>query len=158
MAKALICLAAICALACAQDSQNDWQKPDQLIRALQLKRSDAVAVLEPEPFLAPRITDRVRVVVNHNDPAAPAHSVDVIVLYDALHSVEHRAEFYPKLRHLLRPGGRVVNIDFFADPPSSGAREPKLPDTQAVREFTAAGFHITQSVALLQFQYFQVFE
>jgi hypothetical protein len=158
MAKALICLAIIGTLACAQDSQDGWQKPDQLIRALQLKRSDAVVVLEPEPFLVPRITDRVRVMVNFNDPAAPAHSVDVIVLYDALHGVEHRAEFYPKLRHLLRLGGRVVNIDFFADPPSSGPRKPKLPDTQAVREFTAAGFHITQSVALLPFQYFQVFE
>lgn len=120
----------------------------QLIRALELKRSDAVAVLEPDPFLAPRIADRVRMVINFNDPAAPAHRVDVIVLYDALHGIPHRAEFYPKLRRLLRLGGRVVNIDFPAD----------LPEAQAVQEFTAAGFHITKSVALLPLQYFQVFE
>jgi hypothetical protein len=38
--------AAICILAHAQDPQDDPRKPDQLVRALELKRSDAVAVLE----------------------------------------------------------------------------------------------------------------
>jgi hypothetical protein len=120
----------------------------QLIRALELKRSDAVAVLAPDPFLVSRIADRVRMVINFNDPAAPAHRVDVIVLYDALHGIQHRAQFYPKLRRLLRPGGRVVNIDLPAD----------LPEAEAVQELTAAGFHITKSLALLPLQYFQVFE
>jgi|HubBroStandDraft_4_1064222.scaffolds.fasta_scaffold317522_1 hypothetical protein len=130
----------LCALpALAQDDSA------RLIRALELKRSDAVAVAEPDPFIAPRIKDRVRVLANLN---ASAHSIDVIVLYDALHGVEHRAEFYPKLLNLLRPGGRVVNIDRSAD----------LLEAQAVQEFTAAGFHITKTIGLLPFQYFQMFE
>jgi hypothetical protein len=148
MAKTLICLAAMCALAGAQDSQNEWRKPDQLVRALQLKRSDVVAVLEPEPFVAPRIADRVRTVVNFNDPGTAAQSVDVVVLYDALHRVERRGEFYPKIRHLLRLGGRVVNVDLSAE----------LPQPQAVQEFTAGGFHITKSVGFSPLQYFLVFE
>src|ERR1700678_1175636 len=135
--------AGICILARAQDSQNDPRKPDQLVRALELKRSDAVAVLEPEPFLAPLIADRVRSLVNFSD--APDHSVDVIVLYDVLHGVDHRSEFYPKLRRALRLGGRVIDVD----------RSAELPDPQAVREFTAAGFHITKSVSFLPLQYFQ---
>jgi hypothetical protein len=73
--------------------------------------------------------------------------VDVIVLYDALHGIAHRGDFYPKLRHLLRPGGRVVNVDLTA----------QLPEPQAVQEFTAAGFHITRTVAFLPLQYFQMF-
>jgi len=158
MTRALICLAAICRLARSEDSQSDWRKPDQLIRALELERSDAVAVFEPDPFIAPRIADRVRVIVNANDPAAPAHTVDVIVLYDALHRTDHRAEFYAKLHHLLRAGGRVINIDFSGEPPPASPREPKLPEEQAAREFTATGFHITKTVGLLPFQYFQVFE
>jgi hypothetical protein len=128
--------------AVAQDDSS------QLIRALELKRSDAVAVLEPEHFLAPRIADRARVVVNVNDPATSPHTIDVVVLYDALHRTEHRAELYAKLHHLLRAGGRVVNIDLAA----------KLPEAQAVQEFTAAGFRITKIVGLLPLQYFQVFE
>jgi len=124
---------------------------------LELKKSDAVAVLDPEDVLAPRIAKRVRMVINANDPAAPPHAADLIVLYDALHGVAHREKFYPKLHHLLRPGGRVVNIDFSADPPGMPP-EPKLPAIQAVQEFNAAGFHITKTIALLPFEYFQIFE
>ena len=120
----------------------------QLIRALQLKRSDAVVVLEPDPFIAPRIAERVRVIVNAEDPAVTPHTVDVVVLYDALHGAEHRAELYPKIHRLLRAGGRVVNIDLSA----------KFPEAQAAQEFTAAGFHITKTVGLLPLQYFQIFE
>ncbi len=114
----------------------------QLIRALELKRSDAVAVLESEPFLAPRIKDRVSALSNLD---AAAHSVDVIVLYDALNGVQHRADFYPKLRQLLRPGGRVVNIDLSGD----------LPEAQAVQEFAGAGFHIVKTVGLPGVRYLQ---
>jgi hypothetical protein len=100
----------------------------------------------------------VRTVISFNDPGAPPNGVDVIVLYDALHLIEHRRDFYPKVHHLLRPGGRVTNIDLSADPPSSGPPEPKLPETQAVQEFGAAGFHLVQSVGFLPFQYFLVFK
>ena len=120
----------------------------QLIRALELKRSDAVAVIEPDPFIAPRIVDRVRVIVNADDPATRDHTVDVIVLYDALHRNEHRAGFYAKLHRLLRAGGRVVNIDLSA----------KLPESQAAQEFIAAGFRFTRTVSLLPLRYFQMFE
>jgi Methyltransferase domain len=120
----------------------------QLIRALQLKRFEAVAVFEADPFIAPRIADRVRVIVNASDPALREHTVDVIVLYDALHRTEHRAELYAKLHRLLRDGGRVVNID----------RDASFPAPQAAQEFTAAGFHFTRTVSLLPLQYFQVFE
>jgi hypothetical protein len=138
--------AGICISVCAQDSQDDPRKPDQLVRALELKRSDAVAVLEPEPFLAPLISDRVRSLANLSD--APDHSVDVIVLYNVLHGIDHRSELYPKLHHALRLGGRVVNVDLSAE----------LPEPQVVREFTTAKFHITKIVAFLPFQYFQVYE
>jgi SAM-dependent methyltransferase len=135
-------------LLCAAQPAFAEDDSAQLIRALQLKRSDTVVVLEPDPFIAPRIADRVRVIVNAEDPAVAPHTVDVVVLYDALHGAEHRAELYSKIRRLLRAGGRVVHIDLSA----------KFPEAQAAQEFTAAGFHITKTVGLLPLQYFQVFE
>jgi hypothetical protein len=138
--------AAVCAVLPSFAQDESTRKPDQLVRALQLKRSDVVALLEPEPFLAPRISDRVRSLVNLDD--APEHSIDVLVLYDFLHGVDHRSQFYAKLHRALRLGGRVVNVDLAA----------QLPQPQAVQEFTAAGFHITKTVAFLPSQYFQVFE
>jgi Methyltransferase domain len=142
---------------CLATAQEGWRRPVELVRALDLEKSNAVGLLDPEGFLTSRLIKRVRLIVNVNDPSAPAHSVDVIVLYDALHGIGHRDKFYPKLRRLLRPGGRVVNIDLFADPPGI-APEPKLSESQTAQEFLAAGFHISKTVGLLPFQYFQVFE
>jgi len=136
------------ALLCAALPAFAEDDPAQLIRALELKRSDAVVVLERDPFLAPRIADRVRVIVNPSDPALREHTVDVILLYDTLHRTEHRAELYANLHRLLRAGGRIVNMELSA----------KLPEAQAAEEFTAAGFHITKTIALVPLQYFQVFE
>jgi hypothetical protein len=137
--------AAVCAVLPAFAQDESTRRPDQLVRALALKGSDVVVLLEPKPFLAPRIADRVRLVKLDD---APEHSVDVVVLYDVLHGVERRPEFYAKLHRALRFGARVVNVDLSA----------QLPEPQAVQEFTAAGFHITKTVAFLPSQYFQVFE
>jgi uncharacterized protein YbjT (DUF2867 family) len=137
--------AAVCAVLPAFAQDESTRRPDQLVRALALKGSDVVVLLEPQPFLAPRIADRVRLVKLDD---APEHSVDVVVLYDVLHGVERRPEFYAKLHRALRFGARVVNVDLSA----------QLPEPQAVQEFTAAGFHITKTVAFLPSQYFQVFE
>jgi hypothetical protein len=156
--KALLSLMVISTMTCADDSKNDWQKPDQVVRALRLKRSDVVAVLEPDPFLAPLISDRVSGLVNLDDAKLSEHSVDVIVLYDVLHAVGNRSEFYKKLHRVLRFGGRVVNIDFWSDPPFAAPSKPKLTEFQVVVEFKTAGFRISLSTNLLPYQYFQVFE
>src|SRR5580700_1074715 len=132
--------AAVCAVLPSFAQDESTRRPDQLVRALALKGSDVVVLLEPQPFLAPRIADRVRLVKLDD---APEHSVDVVVLYDVLHGVERRPEFYAKLHRALHFGARVVNVDLSA----------QLPEPQAVQEFTAAGFHITKTVAFLPSQY-----
>jgi hypothetical protein len=157
MVKVFLSVAVFCALARGED----WKKPEQLVRALELKGSDIVLVVEPDAFLAPLIANRVRsvasLVVDFDDSKLVEHSADVIVLYDALHGVDHRSKFYPKLRRILRFGGRIVNIDLSTDPPSGPAR-PQLAAAQAVEEFTAAGFHVTRTINFLPYQYFQMFE
>ncbi|MBV9772128.1 MAG: methyltransferase domain-containing protein [Bryobacterales bacterium] len=153
--RAALIFTLVCCAARAQDSQNDWQKPEQVLRALSLKRSDAVAVLEPEAFLAPLISNRVRVVGGMD---APAHSADVVVLYDVLHGMDQRAQFYAKLHRVLQFGGRIVNIDFSSDPPGTVPSKSKLTEAQAADEFKAAGFRITQTISSLPYQYIQVFQ
>jgi hypothetical protein len=150
--KFLLGLAIVCAFAQAED----WQKPDELVRALGLKKSDSVAVIEPSEFLAPFIANRVRALENID--TAREHSVDVIVLYNVLHKIDRRPEYYARLRHALQFGGRVVNIDFSADPPSLPPIKSKLPEAQALEEFKTAGFRIVQTTNLLPYQYFQAFE
>jgi Methyltransferase domain len=152
MTKAVIGLAIVCSVAHAED----WQKPDELVRALALKQYDVVAVVEPGAFLTPLISNRVSSVVSID--SAPDHSVTVIVLYDVLHGIDRRSDFYAKLRRVLRFDGRVVNIDFSSDPPSGAPPKSKLAEAQVVDEFQAAHFRITKAISLLPYQYFQVFE
>ncbi len=93
-----------------------------------------------------------------HDPRRPPASVDMIFICDTLHHIPDRASYYPLLMHALKPGGRLVNIDFHKRPlPVGPPVEMKIPKTEMVREAQAAGFHLVQQYDFLKYQYFLVF-
>ena len=51
-----------------------------------------------------------------HDPKLPPASVDMIFICDTLHHISERPTYYPLLAKALRPGGRLVNIDFYKKP------------------------------------------
>ena len=54
-----------------------------------------------------------------------AETVDVAFLCDVVHHIEDRPAFFAKLRERLRPGGRIVIVDFAPDAPDDGPGPPK---------------------------------
>ena len=48
-----------------------------------------------------------------SDIGLTTQTVDLIFFCDVLHHIENRTAYYPKLVKALRPGGRVVAIDFY---------------------------------------------
>jgi ubiquinone/menaquinone biosynthesis C-methylase UbiE len=89
---------------------------------------------------------------------APA-SVDLIFICATLHHITDRAKYYPLLAKALRPGGRVVNIDFEKRPlPVGPSLEMKIAREDVLSEFAAAGFHLAGEFDFLPYQYFLVFE
>ncbi len=50
--------------------------------------------------------------VKRDDPALAPHSVDVVFFCDTLHHLENLPAYLRKLIPALKPGGRVVDIDF----------------------------------------------
>ena len=95
-------------------------------------------------------------------PATPRlapSSVDVIFFCDVLHHIDHRAAYYEKLKTALKPGGRVVIVDFYkkalpvGPPPSM-----KLSEEQVIDELKAAGFRLARKHGMLPYQYFLEFE
>ncbi|MCC6588963.1 MAG: hypothetical protein IT168_19860 [Bryobacterales bacterium] len=77
---------------------------------------------------------------------------------DVLHHIENRPAYYAKLKAALKPGGRIVNIDFYKKPLPVGPPPPmKLTPEQAEKEFAAAGFRLDKSHSMLPYQYFQEF-
>jgi arsenite methyltransferase len=165
-------------------SREKWQKPHEVVMALDLKPTDVVAdigagtgyfarrfarhaakvyAVDVEPKLleraakdAPRNLEAV--LATHDDPKLAPRSVDVIVFVNVLHHIEHRPAYYRKLKAALKPGGRIVNIDFFKkDLPVGPPVAMKLSEEEVIAEFKAAGMRFAKKHDILPYQYFLEF-
>ncbi len=90
-----------------------------------------------------------------DDPRLP-EACDVILLVDTYHHVEARPAYFEKLRASLKPGGRLVIVDF--KPGSSMGPPHKLSAQEVEAELTRAGYVLTRTHALLPEQYFLEFQ
>ena len=95
------------------------------------------------------------VLASVTDPNLPVGSTDVIFICDTLHHIEGRPAYYDKLKKALKPEGRIVVVDFFADReiPVGPKKEERLSPQQVTQELTQAGFQVTQNLTLLPYQY-----
>ncbi|HZS04391.1 MAG TPA: methyltransferase domain-containing protein [Blastocatellia bacterium] len=91
-----------------------------------------------------------------DDPMLSAASVDVIFLCDTYHHINDRVTYFAKVRQSLRPGGRLVILDYVRT--NNNARHSILKD-EAVDELRRAGFRLAKEFdLLLPKQYFLEFE
>lgn len=107
---------------------------------------------------AKHLTNIQPVLALPHDPKLPAASVDLIFICDTLHHISERPTYYPLLMRALKPGGRLVNIDFHKRSlPVGPPVEMKIPKAEMIREAEFAGFHLVKQYDFLQYQYFVVF-
>jgi arsenite methyltransferase len=94
-----------------------------------------------------------------HDPKLLPSSVDLIFICDTLHHISQRENYYPLLARALKPGGRLVNIDFEKRVlPSGPPLEMKIARPDMIKEARAAGFRLIQEFDFLEYQYFLVFQ
>lgn len=169
-----------------EDPQRDaWQKPHEVVMALELKPDEAIAdigagsgyftrrfamhagkvyAVDIDPKLlektmkdAPKNVESV--LAAPDDPKLPPASVDTIFFCDVLHHVANRGAYYQKLAKALKPGGRIVIIDFYKKKLPVGPPESmKISEEAIVAELKSAGFRQTRSFDFLPYQYFLVFQ
>jgi ubiquinone/menaquinone biosynthesis C-methylase UbiE len=166
-------------------SRDEWQKPHEVLTALGLKPSDTVAdigagsgyfarrfarhagkvlAVDVDPGLleiaarnAP--VNLQTVLAAPDDPRLAPRSVDVIFFCDVLHHVANRPAYYSKLAAALKPGGRIVVVDFYKkELPVGPPPAMKLADNAVIAEFAAAGFRLARRFDTLPYQYFLVFQ
>ena len=104
------------------------------------------------------VTNVVPVLGKFTDPSLPARDVDVAFFHDVLHHVENRAAYLKSVAGYLKPGGRVVVIEFNPDD-SPHKAEPSL---IVSREQTAgwmadAGLVQAEDIQLFADKYFVVY-
>lgn len=93
-----------------------------------------------------------------DDPNLAPASVDLIFLCDTAHHIDHRIEYYRRLKKALKPGGRVVIVDFFKNRslPVGPSPEMRLSWSRTCYELGQAGFSTTVNSSLLPYQYIVV--
>jgi ubiquinone/menaquinone biosynthesis C-methylase UbiE len=107
---------------------------------------------------AENVTNVVPVTGKFTDPSLPARDVDLAFFHDVLHHVENRPAYIKSVAGYVKPGGRIVVIEF--NPGDSPHKDQ--PDLVVSKEQTAAwmsdtGFVPADDVGLFKDKWFVVY-
>ena len=92
------------------------------------------------------------------DVKLPPNSVDVALIVDAYHEFDHPWEMATSILRSLKPGGRLVLIEYRMEDPSVPIKRlHKMTQAQARREMKVAGFEWVETKEMLPQQHFMVF-
>ena len=165
-------------------SRDEWQKPHDVVMALNLKATETIAdigagtgyfarrfanhagkvyavdidqaLLDIARKSAPKNLETV--LASPDDPTLP-EPVDTVFFCDVLHHIENRSAYYAKLTNSLKPGGRIVVIDFYKkDLPVGPPPSMKLSEQDVITELQQAGFKLAKRLDMLPYQYYLFFE
>jgi len=93
-----------------------------------------------------------------HDPRLPPAACDLILLVDVYHELGHPEETLAALRRALRPGGRVVLVEFRAEDPAVPIKElHKMSKVQIRAELAANGFELAEEFDDLPWQHVMFF-
>ena len=94
------------------------------------------------------------------DPRLPRGDVDVAFFHDVLHHIEQRQSYLQALGAYIKPGGRVVVVDYDMNVPGvphSNQPEMLISPDQVRGWMTNAGFELTQSIELFDDRFFVIY-
>jgi cyclopropane fatty-acyl-phospholipid synthase-like methyltransferase len=91
------------------------------------------------------------------DDAKLPRAVDCILIVNTYHHIDDRPAYFTKLAASLKPGGRLVIIDFKKGSKRGPPDTDKLTPEQVTNELTTAGYVSSSSWAFLPEQYFLAF-
>jgi ubiquinone/menaquinone biosynthesis C-methylase UbiE len=179
-------------IALLEDPKRDeWQKPDEVLKALQLKEGQFVADVGAgsgyftvrlaravgekgvvfavdvdegmlgylRQRLAKERINNIQVMqVPPHDPLLIAGSADVVFLCNVYHHLEDRDVYLRKLRKALKPGGRLVIVDFYKKEgiPVGPPMHMRLSEETVAKELQGAGLKVTEKLTFLPYQYILV--
>lgn len=93
-----------------------------------------------------------------DDPLLANNSIDRFFICNTWHHVGDRPAYLEKMKAMLRPGGRIVIIDYFKKQlPVGPPPGMKMAREDVVDEMEKGGFILSEEHAFLPYQYFLVF-
>jgi SAM-dependent methyltransferase len=92
------------------------------------------------------------------DAANLPEPVDLVLVVDTYHHIDDRTRYFAALQSSLRPGGRIVIIDFKVDSPNGPPATHRIPPERVTRELAAAGYTLSDKIEFLPRQYGLIFK
>jgi ubiquinone/menaquinone biosynthesis C-methylase UbiE len=105
-----------------------------------------------------KLTNVSTILAPPDDPLLP-EPVDLVVIVDVWHHVEDQTGYLARLQRSLKPGGRLVMIDFQKrDLPVGPPAAMKIAREDLIAQMQANGYRLAKEHTFLPYQYFLVFE
>jgi ubiquinone/menaquinone biosynthesis C-methylase UbiE len=93
------------------------------------------------------------------DPKLPDNSVDVVLFVDSYHEFDHPFEMMTAIVKALKPGGRVVQLEYRGEDPEVPIKpHHKMTEAQARKEMEAVGLKFVENRKGLPRQHMLIFE
>ena len=122
-----------------------------------------VYAVDPEPRMLEPLLGRLRkaglrqvtpVLGRDDDPLLPPASCDLVLAVNTYHHVPDGPAFLRRLARLLRPHGRLANVDFHRrETPVGPPLEHRVAREAFLRDATAAGLRLAGERDFLPYQY-----
>jgi predicted methyltransferase len=171
-------------------NRDEWQKPEEVIRALRIQPGQVVADLgsgsgyftfrlaravgpggkvyavDVDEGMNRYITAQARergltnievILAKRDDPLLPSSGVHMIFSTNTYHFLENRAAYFANASKYLRPGGRVVIIDFSSRQWFDILGAHYTPGDVIKGEMKKAGYALQEELDFLPRQHFLVF-
>ena len=97
-------------------------------------------------------------IIKTDDPGLDEQSVDVVFLCNTFHHIQNRVDYFKRVMRSIRPGGRLVIVDFYKrELPYGPPPGHKLSKHTVIEELQQAGYRLKQEWDFLPYQYFLEF-
>ena len=105
-----------------------------------------------------RVGNVVPVLGTTLDPRLPQDAVDVVLMVDVYHEFDHPREMLDAMVRALKPGGRMVFVEYRAEDASVPIKPlHKMSEAQVRREAAASGLAWKETIETLPWQHIVVF-
>jgi ubiquinone/menaquinone biosynthesis C-methylase UbiE len=127
-------------------------------KVLAVEIQDEMLATLRQRAIALGITNVVEVKGSETDPNLPASGVDVVLMVDVYHELAYPFEVMTKVREALKPGGRVVFVEYRKEDPSIPIKEVhKMSVEQLAKEMSVVGLAHVRTVESLPSQHIVIF-
>ena len=104
------------------------------------------------------VTNYRAVVGTETDPHLPAGRIDLILMADVYHEFSHPREMLRSMRQALKPGGRLVLLEYRKEDPQVPIKEAHKMSVKMVRqELEPEGFEFERTIESLPRQHILIF-